>query len=498
MSTDLPRVPLRRAGLALLAAIVAVPNLAFWAIHGAIGGVSLVLGAVATLLDRAGLTPAAALADWMRRLRDRARDDRSAAATLLESAWAAVGGGRGAVRPRGWLSHTVLGNGMRLLVWPVRALVALAVAVSSVPPTRRWMAAAGRLTSRVIDRASLPGVLPGRTGALAAARTRWGFFVAMASGTRAILRNSEGMLGGCAALLLGDPDWLADAMYRMRGYAAYVEEKERHGELGPRSRMPFSRAMVRDALEIVEIYPADIVEAMRSHTFAEAMRACWTSRARVGRMIWLYFPYTIHTILVVSKFIKRGMFDAREAQAVILCEAAVMTSALSDDEKDAALADIQATAPSSIIEFEHYVGLVVPCDGTPAERAIRHSASGAPLDTHSVNLSIFDRHSICVAQSTHAEACALRTLLWLYRDEATARGVNGRETARKFGPPVAARLAEAPMFPLEPWEVEALAAGGVRPRLEVDAILLRSLRSRDLGAIAERVATLASPMLVNR
>ncbi|OFW15811.1 MAG: hypothetical protein A3F69_00260 [Acidobacteria bacterium RIFCSPLOWO2_12_FULL_66_10] len=487
MSDAASRTALRTAGLVLLASAVILVNAGFAAVHAFIGGIAWGLGAAATLLQGMGVSPAAAVVDWMRRVGARAREDRSAAATLIASAWVAVMGGQGPVPPRQWLSRTVVGGTARLLCWPLAAAGALGDALISAQPTERWATAVGRLGSRLLQCRCAPGVLQGAVGDLAVARTHFGFFVMVASGSDAVLLNFEGICGGILALPLGDPDWLAEGMHRMRGYADYVNEKERQGELGPRSRMPFSRAMVQSTADVLETYPAEVVEVMRTRGFAEGARAYWSDRARVHRMLALYFIFTGYTLRDVSRFFTRGLFDASDAQRLTLCELAVMASALPDDQKDTALLDIQATAPSAIVEFEHYVGLVRPWDGTPADKAIRRSASGALLDTRTVVPSVLDRHAVHVAQSTNAEAYALRTFLWLYRDETRAREVGERETARKFGPAVAARIGAEPRYPLEPWEVDALTAGGPRPGAEVDAILLDALRSRGLGAIADRI-----------
>ncbi|HSL21241.1 MAG TPA: hypothetical protein VK886_06880 [Vicinamibacterales bacterium] len=487
MSNATSRTALRIAGLVPLAAAVILVNAGFAAAHALVGGIAWGLGVAATLLRRMGVSPAAAVVDWMRRVDARARDDRSAAATLIASAWAAVTGGQGAVPPRQLLSSTVLGGTARLLCAPVFAVIALGAASFTTQPTERWAIAVGRLLSRMIQRRSAPGVLPVAVADLSVARTHLGFFVMVVSATPAVMLNNQGILGGCAALLLGDPDWLAEGMYRMRGYANYIHEKERNGEMGPRSGMPFSRDMVQCTADILETYPSEVVEVIRMRGFADGARAYWRDRARVHRYVALFFPFTWYMLRDVRRFFTRGLFDAPHAQRVTLCELAVMASALPDDQKDAALLDVQAMAPASIIEFEHYVSLVLPYDGTLAEKAIRRSASGALLDTHTVVPSIFDRHAVHVAQSTNAEACALRTFLWLYRDEARAREVGERETARKFGPAVAARTTAQPRYPLERWEVDALVGSGPRPEAEVNAILLDALRSCGLGAIADRV-----------
>ena len=487
MSNARSRPALRTAGLVLLAPVVIVVNAGFGAAHLLIGAAAWGLGAAAALLRGMGVSPAAAAVDGMRRVGARARDDRSVAATLMASAWATANGRRGGVPPRQLLSGTFLGGTARLLCWPVFTAMALGSAFISTQPTERWAIALGRMASRLVHRLSRPGVLPGAVADLAVARTHFGFFVMVASASPAVMDNNQGILGGCLALLLGDPDWLAEGMRRMRGYADYVHEKERNGELGPRSRMPFGRGMVRTTGDILQNYPAEVVEVIRTRGFAEGARAYWRDRARVHRYLALYFSFTWHMMQDVRRFFTRGLLEAPDAQRVTLCELAVMASALPDDQKDAALLDVQATAPPSIIEFEHYVGLVLPWDGTLADKAIRRSASGALLDTHTVVPSILDRHAVHVAQSTNGEAYALRTFVWLYRDEGRGREVSDRETARKFGPEVAARIGARPLYPLEPWEVDALTAGGPRPQAEVDAILLDALRSHGLGTVADRI-----------
>ena len=491
MSRDSSRRAIGFLGVLLLAPIVVAANAIFAALHAMVALAAWLLQGAATALRRAGLPPAAPAADWMRRIGVRANGDRAAAIRLVASTWAAVRGVAGDVPPRQWLSRTVLAGTARLVLLPVFAGIDLGAAIVATLPTRRWAIAAGRRLSRRLVRRSAVNRLPGEVGALSVARTHLGFCVMVLSATPQVMNNNQGILGGCLAVLLGDPDWLAQAMWQMREYADYVHEKERLGELGPRSRMPFGRGMVRTTGHIVDAYPADTVDLIRQSGFLGGARAYWRDRARVHRYLGLYFPFTGYMMMDVRTFFTRGLRDAPEAPAATLCELAIVTSALTDGDKDAALLDVQAVAPASIVEFEHYVGLVRPRDGTVAEKAIRRSASGAPLDTHTVVPSILDRHAVHVAQSTNAEVYALRTFLWLYRDEARARAVNDAEAARKFGPDVAARIRAKPLYPLESWELETLTAGGPRSRDEIDAILRDALRGRGLGHIADRVEAAA-------
>lgn len=477
----------RTLGAVAVAPVVVPLSLALMVGHGGAWLVARLLGFVASVLVRLGLTPCSMLREWGRLTADRASANVARCATLVGSTAVAFVGRRGAVPPRQLLSRTVLGGLTRALLVPVFLVVDLGGALCTTSPTREWLTPLGLWLSRAIVRGSNPGVLPGRVGELAVARTHVGFFHMVWSATPAVMNNNQGIVGGVLALLLGDSDWLGDAMWQMREYADYVYEKEREGELGPRSNMPFGRPMVETTGAIVAGYPAAAVEAIRTRGFVDGLRAWWHHRAAVNHYLRLYIPFTTCMMADVQTFFTRGLLDAPDAQTVTLCEWAIVSSGLSDDEKDTALLDVQAVAPASIVEFEHYVGLVLPFDGTLDEKAIRRSASGALLDTHTVVPSILDRHAVHVAQSTNSEAYALRTFLWLYRDEQAARAVNHRETARKFGPDVARRIEQSPRYRLESWEVETLTAGGPRSADEVGRVLLEALRGRGLAEWAARV-----------
>lgn len=478
----------RSLGAVIVVPVVVPLNVVLIVAHGGAWILATLLTRIASGLVRIGLAPCSALRAWGARTAERASTNVTRCVTLVASLASALAGRRGVVPPRQLLSHSLLGGLTRALLAPMFLVVDFAGALCTTSPTREWLTPLGVWVSGAIVRRPNGGVLPGRVGAMAIARTHLGFFHMVWSATPAVMNNNQGIVGGLVALLLGDSDWLGDALWQMREYADYVHEKEREGELGPRSNMPFGRPMVETTGAIVAGYPAATVEAIRTRGFLDGLRAWWRDRAAVNRYLRLYIPFTTSMMADVQTFFSRGLLDAADAQTVTLCEWAVMSSGLPDDQKDAALLDVQAAASASIVEFEHYVGLVLPFDGALDEKAIRRSASGALLDTHTVVPSILDRHAVHVAQSTNAEAYALRTFLWLYRDEAVARAVNHRETERKFGPEVARRIAQSPRYPLESWETETLTAGGRRAADEVDRVLLEALRGRGLGDWAERVA----------
>jgi hypothetical protein len=204
-------------------------------------------------------------------------------------------------------------------------------------------------------------------------------------------------------------------------------------------------------------------------------------------MLALYVLFTARMMYDVIVFFGKGLFDGPDAQKVAICELAIMESALTDDEKEASLFEVRKTAPNAIIEFEHYVSLLVPYDGTVADKVYRRKASGEIFDTRTVVPSIFNKQAIAWAQSTNAEAIALRSFLWLYRDEQIAREKNDRETCRKFGPETVRRVAERPIYPLSAEEIAELTKDGPRPSAEVAAIQDQLLRERGLEEIADLI-----------
>jgi hypothetical protein len=164
-----------------------------------------------------------------------------------------------------------------------------------------------------------------------------------------------------------------------------------------------------------------------------------------------------------------------------------MESQLVDDEKDAALAELRQTAPNTIIEYEYYVPLLVPFDGTVQDKVYRRNAAGESIDTHTVVPSVFKKIAIDIAQSLCSEVISLRSFLWLYGDEQVAQEKNYRETAHKYGPEVAQRIAEHPRYPLQPEQIAELTQTGPRTPAAVAAILEGLLRERGLHDVADRI-----------
>jgi hypothetical protein len=129
----------------------------------------------------------------------------------------------------------------------------------------------------------------------------------------------------------------------------------------------------------------------------------------------------------------------------------------------------------------------VPFGGTVEQKAHRRSACGDIIDNHSVIPSVFNQRAMHIAQSLCCEVISLRSFLWLYRDERVAQEKHFRETARKFGPEAARRIAEQPLYPLQPAEIAELTQSGPRSSEEVAKILDGLLRERGLNGVADRI-----------
>jgi hypothetical protein len=205
----------------------------------------------------------------------------------------------------------------------------------------------------------------------------------------------------------------------------------------------------------------------------------------------LFARYPVFTFLVlysVFTFTIKAMFDAPDSQKYALCELTIMESGLTPAAKDGALTELRKTAPRTTIEYQYYVPLLVPFDGSVQDKVSRRNAAGEVVDNHSVIPSVFTKLAIHIAQSLISEVTGLRSFLWLYRDERLARQNNDRETARKYGPDVANRIAAQPRYPLRQEDIRELVGSGPRAPEEVATILDGLLRERSLEDIANQIA----------
>jgi hypothetical protein len=454
-----------------------------------VGTTARVAEATAHAAGSTGLVPFAALAqEFSRRVADRTLT------TAQETAALAVAGARKAIgqdcarTANALLASTLLEKGTETVVLPLLIAVDGVAAALTVEWSRQAAIAAGMLVSRGLDVVSSQGVIPGSVGADTAARSRFGFYDMTTNGpVEAVGRDIRGVIGGLLALALGDLDWLAQGLKRFYVSAEYVYEKVEHGEVGPHTDIPISVSLGQYGTTIIENYPEEFVRALESGDPLEVVRACLKEPGNVTTLFTLYPIFTFLVLYDVAVFTVKGLLDGPDAQKYALCELAIMESPFANDEKDAALDELRHTAPNTIIEYEYYVPLLVPFDGTVQDKVYRRNASGEIIDTHTVVPSVFKKIAMHIAQSLCSEVISLRSFLWLYGDEQVAREKNYHETARKFGPEVAQRIAEHPRYPLQPEQIAELTQAGPRAPAAVAAILDGLLRERGLRDVADRI-----------
>jgi hypothetical protein len=338
-------------------------------------------------------------------------------------------------------------------------------------------------------------VIPGRVGADVAARSRWGFYIMPTNGPiEAMSRDVRGIAGGLVALALGRTDWLAKGLRGFQLSAEYVDEKVRHGEVGPDTDIPIVVALGRYGTRIIETYPEAFVQALESGDRKAVARVYFSQPWAVTKWFALYPIFTSLVLYSVAVFMWKALRDGPDAQKYALCELAIMESPLTNAEKDAASDRLRKTAPNTIIQYEYYVPLLVPFDGTVDDKVCRRNASGEIIDNHSVVPSVFNRKAMRIAQSLCCEVIGLRSFLWLHGDARLAQERHHRETARKFGPEVVQRMIEQPLYPLEEEQIAELTQSGARAPEAIAAILDGLLRERGLDDVADRIAA-ANPQL---
>ena len=361
---------------------------------------------------------------------------------------------------------------------------------------RSLLANLGMLVSRGLDVLSSKGVIPGSIGTDTTAKLRWGFSDMTSNGpVEAMARDLRGIVGGLLALAIGDLDRLAKGMRTFRVSVEYVFEKVQHGEVGPHTDIPIRVSLGRCGTTIIKKYPEAFVQALESGKLRAVIRAFFKEPGNVTTLFTLYPVFTFLVLYSVIVFMGKALLDGPDAQRYALCELAIMESRLANDGKDAALAELRTTAPKTIVEYEYYVPLLVPFDGMVQDKVYRWNASGEIIDTHSVIQSVFTQMAIHIAQSLCSEVIGLRSFLWLYGEEQVALEKNHRETARKFGPEVAQRIAEHPRYPLRPEQVAELIQAGPRAPAAVAAILEGLLRERGLHDIAARITAASQPLM---
>lgn len=481
----------QRANDVFLAPFIVFPNLGFSALNAAVGGAA----AVAERSARAaGAVPlAGAVEQASGRLAEQALGTARASANLAaRGARRAVGGGAaddGAVTANQLLADTVLDQGTATALLPARAALDAAAATLEVPPVQRAAVFYGRQLSRLLDAFSSQGAIPGAIGADTSARVRLAFRDLSTNGpTGAVARDFRGIVGGLAALMLGDFQRLEQGAIGFQGSMEYVFDKKLNGEVQPEVDFPIGARLAAIASEIIERFPWGFVRALGTRDPVEVLRAYLRNPGQVNTLFGRYPGATFNVLGDVLVYIAAAIFDTPAAQTYALNELYVMESRLSDEGKDWSLGILRETTPLTGVEYEFYVPLVVPLGGTFRDKAFRHNAAGEIIPDHTVAPSVFDQTAIDIAQAVNAELLTLRSFVWLYRDEAVARQKAYQATVRKFGREAARRVQANPRYPLTPEDVQAL-TGGLPPRSrqEVDAIQDTLMRQRGVLNVADSI-----------
>jgi hypothetical protein len=411
---------------------------------------------------------------------------REAGQLAVDGGLTALGGGAGYMNSL--LATTILKEGLTTAILPLQVGLDAASAAFDVEAVQQTAADVGFAVSRILDRFSTPGVIPGDIGAKTNARVRWGFFEITTRGPlRAVGQDITGVGGGLLALGVGDFAWLAHGLRQFFKSMEYVYEKKQHGKTQPDWDFPIDKILADQSVIVIEHFPERFVQALETGNPLEVLAAYMQDMNTVNAVVGAWARAQIRVADNTRIFSQIAMFDVTDAQNYALCANAIMESGLSNEEKDAALVALRKTAPKTEVTFGDYTPLMIPIGGTVKDKAQPRNAAGEIIDDHVEHESVFERLAVDIAQAINSELYTFRSLLWLYRDETIARERAFQETARKFGPGPAQRIKDHPRYPLTPEEVAELTRSGPRPRAEIDGIIDGLLRQRGLADLADKI-----------
>ncbi len=471
----------RKTNNTLLAPVVGFANAGLAVANAAVGGAAKAAEAVVSLAGVSRLPGGEAAEDFTRSFTDHlvegSRRGIERAADNVREAFSSEPE-RSANR---LLARTLLDELARTATLPLTAAASATIG-------RDWFRSLLEALSRGLDPLSWEGVLPDPITQKIAARLRAAMVECAFGGPfGAVMRDFSGMAGGLGALLLGDTTRLAEGAESFRGSMQYVYEKKLQGEVQPDSDFPLKEQLADHASAVIERYPEKWVEALKDEDFWEIAGAYLRNPVAANTLVLRYPRATYQVLSGVMVFVGlQGFFQVEDCYSYALAELAIMESRLANEDKDWALDQLRQTAPKSIVGYEYYIPLLVPFDGGVEDKAYRRNAAGEIIDDRGSAPSVFPRRSIELAQAMTSELVGLRTLLWLYGDEQTAREKNFKETARKFGPGPARRIEDDPRFPLTREEVDELSSGP-RTQEAVNEILDHVLRDRGLLTVADGV-----------
>jgi len=386
------------------------------------------------------------------------------------------------------LALTLIDKGLAAAFLPLLIASDSLAAMMHVPLIRDSLTRTGKGFSELLDRFSTEGVIPEEVDADVNASVRWAYITMLQDGPmKAIGRDFRGLFGGFFALALGDPTWLHNGLLGYRDSIEYIFEKYLDGKITPTGDFPFDYKIGPQTQRSIQDFPEQFVVALASKDPVKIGTTFFKEIGPVSKIIpnWLETFYLNMKGFPPAVF--ASLFTVPGAQSYALCHLAIHQSQLTAQEKTEALAELRKAANPTVVTFQYYMPMLVPFNGTLADKAVQMDVNGKPIQDRSVARSVFMKTAIQKSQDANTALFSLRSIIWLYGDEALGRKMNEKETFYKFGPKVADRIKHEDPYPLANQEAASLTKKGPRTQAEVKQILVSMMRKRGLGFVANQL-----------
>ena len=435
----------RRTNDLLLAPFVVFPNLGLAAINGMVGATARLTERAVQATGGAFGIPGAFAERVSGRVADRTLHAAKVSTDFVGQAVRNAAGGMTGPGSNELLAKTVIDKTTATAALPLLTGWDAVLAARDVPAIRHAARELWIDLNLFLDTRSSFGVLKGRERAASDSLIRFGFlYMATEGPLGAVWRDFHGIVGGVLALGMGDFQWLAEGAKGYWHSMEYVYDKWLAGETQPKMNFPISALLAWEARQIIQRFPWPFFEALRS---GDPLRVLQMLRANAGEITTLLslYPFTAFQVTYdVVVFILKAWLQVADALTYALCELAIVESDISDADKEFALKRLKETAGNATMEFQYYVPVLVPRDGTAADQAHPTNFAGEPIHyPYTIAPSVFDESAIRRAQELNFAVIQLRAFLWLYRDYETALQKSYQETVRKFGQAAADRIAKA-------------------------------------------------------
>ncbi len=495
----------RKANDTFLAPFVTLPNLGLAATNASLGVAARLTEQAAQATGGLLGTPGEFAEQVSQRLANRCFKSANDSMDTIRKAIANATGQPSDTGSNQLLSSTLIDKTTATAALPLFVAVdAARTASEDVPAVKQGIYDTWLALSKFLDTRSSHGVLTGDLRADTDSQIRFGFYYMGSEGPiGAVARDFHGIVGGVVALGLGDFEWMAKAAKDYWVSMEYVYDKWLADETQPLSDFPIGPILSDDARKIISRFPRPFIAALDTGDPKRILESIFNDAGEIFTMLRIYPSTAFRVIYDVVVFIFYAWLQVSDALDYALCELAIVDSDLSDEDKDESMERLRKTAGNATVEFEYYVPLLVPLDGTPADQVKRTSVGGQLIDHHTIAQSVFLSSAINRAQAITGEIIQLRAFLWLFRDEKLARGKSYQETARKFGEEAARRIEAEPLYALSGQQVldymkpAGDQADGPRTSEEVKRILYECLRLRGLLYVADKVFE-NEPFVVNR